>query len=182
MFFKVDKITNITEIKYVSRLLRSELRKVELPDAFSHNDSIIRNIAKIISKQMKQLCRLAVKMIVGNISWKLVMNQNPPKFLTYIVDETNWGTYKRFWHQNSITYIKVNKIITKMKSSGSSCPIDQVTTVMLKKCPILRTIVWKVCFIAGKITTSQLNGKMVRQSLFIRRVIQTIYQTLDLLH
>ena len=69
-----------------------------------------------------------------------------------------------------------------MKSSGSSCPIDQVTTVMLKKRPILRTIVWKVCFIAGKITTSQLNGKMVRQSLFIRRVIQTIYQTLDLLH
>ena len=68
MFFKVDKITNITEIKYVSRLLKSELRKVELPDAFSHNDSIIRNIAKIISKQMKQICRLAVKMIVGNIS------------------------------------------------------------------------------------------------------------------
>ena len=39
----------------------------------------------------------------------------------------------------TLTYIKINKIITKMKSSGSSCPIDQVTTVMLKKCPILRT-------------------------------------------
>ena len=72
------------------------------------------------------------------------------------------------------TYNEINKIIMKMKSSGSSCPIDQVSTLMLKKCPILRTIV-----IAGKITTSQLNGKIVRQYLFIRRVTQTIHQTLD---
>ena len=56
------------------------------------------------------------------------------------------------------TYNEINIIIMKMKSSGSSCPIDQVSTLMLKKCPILRTIV-----IAGKTTTSQLNGKIVRQ-------------------
>ena len=68
MFFKVDKITNITEIKYISRLLRGKLRKEELPDVFNHNDSIIRNIAKITSKQIKQSCLLAVKMIVRNIS------------------------------------------------------------------------------------------------------------------
>ena len=39
---------------------------------------------------------------------------------------------------------KKNKII-KMKSSGSSCPINQVSTLMLKKFLILRTIVWKIC-------------------------------------
>ena len=33
----------------------------------------------------------------------------------------------------------------KMKFSGSSCPIEQVSTLMLKKFPILRTIVWKIC-------------------------------------
>ena len=43
---KVDKITNITEIKYVSRLLRSKLRKEEQPDAFNHNDRIKENYWK----------------------------------------------------------------------------------------------------------------------------------------
>ena len=43
------------------------------------------------------------------------------------------------------TYNEINKIIMKMKSSGSSCPIDQVSALILKKCPILRTIVWKIC-------------------------------------
>ena len=42
------------------------------------------------------------------------------------------------------TYNEINKII-KMKSSGNSCPIVQVSTLMLKKCPILRTIAWKMC-------------------------------------
>ena len=37
------------------------------------------------------------------------------------------------------TYNEINKII--MKFSGSSCPIEQVSTLMLKKFPILRTIV-----------------------------------------
>ena len=36
-------------------------------------------------------------------------------------------------------------IIMKMKFYSSSCPIIQVSTLILKKCPILRTIVWKIC-------------------------------------
>ena len=40
---KVDKITNMTEVKYVSRLLRSKLRKEEQPGAFNHNDRIKEN-------------------------------------------------------------------------------------------------------------------------------------------
>ena len=40
---KVDKITNITEIKYVSRRLRSKVTKEEQPDAFNHNDCIKEN-------------------------------------------------------------------------------------------------------------------------------------------
>ena len=39
------------------------------------------------------------------------------------------------------TYNEINKIIMKMNSSGSSCPIDQVSRLMLKKCPLLRTTV-----------------------------------------
>ena len=35
--------------------------------------------------------------------------------------------------------------MNKMKSAGSSCPINQVRTLLLKKCPRFRTVVWKVC-------------------------------------
>ena len=44
------------------------------------------------------------------------------------------------------TYNEINKIIMKMKSSGSSCPIGQVSRlIMLKKCPLRRATVWKIC-------------------------------------
>ena len=43
---KVDKITNLTEVRYVSQLLRSKLRKEEQPDASNHNDLIKENYWK----------------------------------------------------------------------------------------------------------------------------------------
>ena len=42
------------------------------------------------------------------------------------------------------TYKEIMKIITKMKGSGSPCPLDQVSVIVLKRCPILRTYVWKI--------------------------------------
>ena len=36
------------------------------------------------------------------------------------------------------TYREISKIIHKMKSSGSACPLDRVSVIALKKFPILR--------------------------------------------
>ena len=36
------------------------------------------------------------------------------------------------------TYREISKIIHKMKSSGSACPLDSVSVIALKKFPILR--------------------------------------------
>ena len=41
------------------------------------------------------------------------------------------------------TYNEINKIIMKMKSSGSSCPIDQVSVLILKKWLILSCYCWE---------------------------------------
>ena len=35
-------------------------------------------------------------------------------------------------------------IIKKMKASSSPCPFDQISVLVLKKCPIVRTYVWKL--------------------------------------
>ena len=37
------------------------------------------------------------------------------------------------------TYQEVSRIIWRMKSSKSPCPIDQISVIMLKRCPFLRT-------------------------------------------
>ena len=73
-------------------------------------------------------------------------------------------------------YNEINKIIMKMKSSGSSCPIDQVSTRMLKKCPILRTILWKICCYCWEYNHFPAEWKKSTK-IFIRIVTQTTHQT-----
>ena len=43
------------------------------------------------------------------------------------------------------TFKQVQKIMNKMKSSGSPCPLDHVSVLMLTKCAILRTQMWRKC-------------------------------------
>ena len=42
------------------------------------------------------------------------------------------------------TYGEINKIIFKMKLSASPCPLDQINIIVLKKCPYLRTYLWRI--------------------------------------
>ena len=44
-----------------------------------------------------------------------------------------------------VTYKKICKIINRMKSSGSPCPIDQLSIICFKRCPYLRTYILNVC-------------------------------------
>ena len=37
------------------------------------------------------------------------------------------------------TYTEIRKVIMKMKSSASPCPLDQISVVAFNKCPILRS-------------------------------------------
>ena len=39
------------------------------------------------------------------------------------------------------SYREIASIIRKMKSSGSPCPFDQVSIIVLKRCPIVRTMI-----------------------------------------
>ena len=42
------------------------------------------------------------------------------------------------------TYGEITKVIMKMKSSASPCPLDQISIIAFKKCPYLRTHLWKI--------------------------------------
>ena len=41
-------------------------------------------------------------------------------------------------------YQEIANIIKKMKARSSSCPFDQISVLVLKKCPIVQTYVWKL--------------------------------------
>ena len=48
------------------------------------------------------------------------------------------------FHLEAPTYKEITKIIFKMKLSASPCPLDQVSIIVLKKCPYLRTYLWRI--------------------------------------
>ena len=55
------------------------------------------------------------------------------------------------------TYSEISKVIRKMKTGASPCPLDQISIIALKKCPILRTYLHKLlcqCWVKRKITTA----------------------------
>ena len=43
------------------------------------------------------------------------------------------------------TYSQITKIIKKMKTSGSPCPLDQISVICFKRCPYLRTFITSLC-------------------------------------
>ena len=50
----------------------------------------------------------------------------------------------RSFNDEKPTYHEITNIINKMISSGSPCPHDQIGIIILKRCPMLRTIIHKI--------------------------------------
>ena len=42
------------------------------------------------------------------------------------------------------SYREVTKVIMRTKSRASPCPLDQISVIPLKKCPYLRTFLWRI--------------------------------------
>ena len=42
------------------------------------------------------------------------------------------------------SYRELTKVIMKMKSGTSPCPLDQISVILFKKCPHLRTFLWRI--------------------------------------
>ena len=117
--------------------------------AYNHIDRIKENIWKYCKKYF-ETNETVLPTLSENDCWKHfmktchVMSRNPPKFISSWIKQLEEPI--KYFNIKPPTCNKINKtIMNKMKSAGSSCPIDQVRTLMLKKCPRLRTVVWKVC-------------------------------------
>ena len=43
-----------------------------------------------------------------------------------------------------LSYRELTKVIVKVKSGASPCPLDQISVIPFKKCPYLRTFLWRI--------------------------------------
>ena len=78
------------------------------------------------------------------------------------------------------TYQQVTSVIRRMKSSGSPCPLDQLSIICFKRCPFLRTHLTELIRAVWLSGLYLLNGKELALSSSIKRTTQTIPLIFDL--
>ena len=149
---KLLKLSNsdLAEIKYVSRLVRNKLKSNTTNDnmhnstneSFNHDKYFERNFWGYVKKVINcsESILPAFNMDDCLKYFKTVLTKvNPNK----IFQIPSWIP---MLHDPIIefdleppTYRQITNIIRKMKTSGSPCPLDQISIISFKRCPYLRT-------------------------------------------
>ena len=131
---------NVEEIRYVSKLLRKKLR----------SQDHVRNYEEELSKDFWKFCKGEFEQAESqqpNFDESTCYDYFKNVFLEkFKIRQFNFPSWLKPFPVASIdfdlecpTYREITKIIRKMKSSGSPCPIDQISIIPFKRCPILRT-------------------------------------------
>ena len=136
---------NLEEIRYVSKLLRKKL-------CFKDQT---RNYEEDLSKDFWKFCK-------GEFEQSETQQPNFDELSCYdyfksVFREKSKNRQFNFpswlkpfpapssnFDSECPSYREITKIIRKMKSSGSPCPIDQISIIPFKRCPILRTQLWRI--------------------------------------
>ena len=137
------------EIKFVSHLLRSKLNPTGRKYEFDHNREIKKNYWKYCKDTYEKEDVILPSFFDEDKCYNYFRNifreKNPsrnfelPSWIKTLNEPTNP------FNLESPTYKEIQKIISKMKSSGSPCPFDHLSVIVLKNWPILRTQVWRIC-------------------------------------
>ena len=138
----------IDEIKYVSRLLRHKLNKNTTNEDFDHNQRLKQNFWKYCNNQLdkEETTEPTFNENQCYDYFHRVCSETEPEREFNIPSWLNTLKHPTApFNIDTPSYQEVNKIISKMKTSGSPCPFDHISALMLKKCPILRTQLWKMC-------------------------------------
>ena len=124
---KANKMTSITEMKYVSCLLSGKLRKEDQPHAFNYNEHIKENYWKYCKNHFKTN-QTVLPAFGEDDCWKHFMKTchepKPSKVFNIPSSMKQLEELIKDFNNKPPTYNEINKITMKMKSSGSSCPID----------------------------------------------------------
>ena len=140
---------DLSEIKYVSRTLRDKLRNnnndgltSDSNESFNHDNYIGRNfwgyIKNVINKKNSILPSFNVTDCFTYFS-KSLAKINPNRLFNIPSWIPKLSDPEVQFNLDPPTYQQITNVIRKMKSSGSPCPLDQLSIICFKRCPYLRT-------------------------------------------
>ena len=148
------KSTNadLTEIKYVARILRNKLRNhsnvqstqtdLNYDEPFDHDKYIERNfwgyVKEVLNRKDAGLPSFSITQCVEYFT-QILAAVNPNK----LFDIPDWipvlSDRQVEFDLDPPSYQQITAVIRKMKASGSPCPLDQISIICFKRCPYLRT-------------------------------------------
>ena len=137
----------ISDIKYVSRLLRSKLNNIP---GSANNYTVSDNYDRHIGRNFGILSRMYSRKVSILPSFS---RDHCTRFFLHLYREfIPHRTFTRpTWipslpgpsipfSQSPPSYEKVTNVIRRMKSSGSPCPLDKISIICFKRCPYLRSL------------------------------------------
>ncbi|CAB4026476.1 Hypothetical predicted protein [Paramuricea clavata] len=144
-----SKMGDLSEIKYVSRTLRDRLRNnsndandLNDSESFNHNKYLERSflgyVKNIINRKDAVLPSFNMTDCLSYFS-KSLAKINPNKLFVIPSWIPKLSDPAVQFNLDPPTYQQITNVIRKMKSSGSPCPLDQLSIISFKHCPYLRT-------------------------------------------
>ncbi|MDW0252306.1 MAG: reverse transcriptase domain-containing protein, partial [Nitrososphaeraceae archaeon] len=148
---KLDKSgNNSDEIIYLSKLIRSMIKKGQKVNQISESHFTEKEFKESFWSSCKKIFNKAVN-IAPTFSLLDCYNYfkttlcgtdqslfNIPSWFVQISPPTTCA------NTSPPTYAEIARLINRAKSSSSPCPLDQISVIMFKKCPILRSVLHKL--------------------------------------
>ena len=143
---------DLSEIKYVSRTLRNKLQNKNNNNAnglscgnkelFNHDKYLGQNFWGYVKNVMYKKDALLPSFNMTdclNYFSKSLVKINPNKLFNIPSWIPKLSDPEVQFNLDPPTYQQITNVIRKMKSSGSPCPLDQLSIICFKRCPYLRT-------------------------------------------
>ena len=144
------EITCIKEIKYISKLLRRKFKTNNtINDGFNHNVKINNNFQNYYKETFESKERVLLD-FDESTRYKHFKNGLKLKRKNKYFEDQSW--LKRLnnptteFDQSPPTYTELTKIIKKMISGASPCPLDQITIKAFQKSPALQSQLLRIIY------------------------------------
>ena len=141
--------SDLTEIKFVSRVLRNKLNKTNNTqsnqnhgNSFNHDSYLERNfwgyVKNVLKKKSDVLPTFTMSECLTYFR-KTLSAINPTKLFQIPNWIPKFDNPQIPFDLDPPTYQQITAVIRKMKASGSPSPLDQLSVICFKRCPFLRT-------------------------------------------
>ena len=141
--------SDLTGIRYVSRILRDKLRNDNIPKSdlkqdvrINHDKYFQRNFwgyVKNVFEKKRSVLPTFTMLECFNYFKKTFAAVQPTKLFRFPSWIPTLCNPEIPFNLDPPTYQQVTSVIRKMKAFGSPCPLDQLSIICFKRCPFLRT-------------------------------------------